>query len=358
MTYTKTEKRLVLAASCLAIFINPLAGTMLNLALGEIQAEFLCSEHQLAWVSSVYFIVSVMFLLPSAKLADIYGKKLVFLSGTVIAMAGGILSMFAQSIEMLYLFRGITGIGMACISSTSISMISDVYQFHERGLALAFNTACVYIGASIGPTLGGVLTEFTGWRSIFLVLIPFLALSFVCMFSFGYNIKSTPGKSFDALGSVVYGISMAVFMFGIISLPQMYGFAMIVCGAVGLAGFVAVEGRTENPLVRFSIFRNQRFSRSMLALFLNYTASSGITFLMSRYLQEIGALTPTHLQDFYQKILDDGCKTNTVIHYHAVLGARWIFLTNGSSTYIFKRQGKRFVPCPAMPSYNEMLCLQ
>ena len=126
--YTVSEKHPVLAASCLAIFVNPLAGTMLNLALSAIQKDFLCSEHQLGWVASIYFIVSVMFLLPSAKLADIFGKKRVFLSGAVIALVGVVLCIFSQNIVMLYVFRGITGIGMAAISSTSVSMISDVYE--------------------------------------------------------------------------------------------------------------------------------------------------------------------------------------------------------------------------------------
>ena len=102
--YTVSEKHTVLAASCLAIFVNPLAGTMLNLALSAIQADFGCSEHQLGWVASIYFIVSVVFLLPSAKLADIYGKKVVFLSGSVIGLTGAILSIFSQDIYMLYFF--------------------------------------------------------------------------------------------------------------------------------------------------------------------------------------------------------------------------------------------------------------
>lgn len=293
MMFTKTEKRTVLAASCLAIFVNPLAGSMLNLALSAIQLDFQCSEHQLGWVASIYFIVSVMFLLPMAKAADIYGKKTVFLCGAVIALTGIILSIYSPNIVMLYVFRGVTGVGMAAISSTSVSMISDVYEHHERGLALAVNTACVYVGASIGPTLGGVVTEYLGWRYIFIILIPFLVGAFICMFRFGHNITSTPGKRFDLKGSVIYGTGIMTLMFGIISLPELYAFGMMVAGTAILAGFIFFEGREDNPIVRFSIFRNTRFSRSMLALLMNYTASYGITFFMSRYLQGIGALSPT-----------------------------------------------------------------
>ena len=291
--YTVSEKHTVLAASCLAIFVNPLAGTMLNLALSAIQKDFLCSEHQLGWVASIYFIVSVMFLLPSAKLADIFGKRRVFLSGAVIAVIGVILSIFSQNIVMLYVFRGITGIGMAAISSTSVSMISDVYEPFERGPALALNTACVYIGAAIGPTLGGVVTEYLGWRAIFVILIPFLLGSFFFMFRFPYNIMSTPGQHFDLIGSVVYGTGILVFMFGLISLPETYAIVMMVIGSLTIICFIFYEIKDSNPLVKLSIFRNTRFSRSMLALLLNYSASYCVAFFMSRYLQEVGALTPT-----------------------------------------------------------------
>ncbi len=291
--FTKAEKHTVLAASCLAIFVNPLAGTMLNLALSAIQADFGCSEHQLGWVASIYFIVSVMFILPAAKIADIYGKKVVFLTGAVIAAAGVILSMSSPNIHFLYFFRGVTGIGMAAISSTSVSMISDVYGPHERGLALAINTACVYVGSSIGPTLGGVITEFAGWRYIFLILVPFLVLAFICMIRFSHNIKSTPDSHFDLKGTIVYGTGVAVLMFGVISLPAVYGIAMIIAGTAVLVGFLFLETKESNPIMRLGLFRNTRFSRSILALFLNYAASYGVTFFMSRYLQEIGALSPT-----------------------------------------------------------------
>ena len=291
--FTKAEKHTVLAASCLAIFVNPLAGSMLNLALSAIQADFGCSEHQLGWVASIYFIVSVICLLPAAKIADIFGKKIVFLTGAVIAFAGVVLSMTATDIYTLYVYRGVTGVGMAAISATSVSMISDVYEPHERGLALAINTACVYVGASIGPTLGGVLTEFAGWRNIFLILVPFLVLAFIAMFRFKHNIKSTPDSHFDFIGTAVYAVGIGVLMFGIISLPAVHGIAMIIGGTAVLIGFIFIEAKETNPIMRLDLFKNTRFYRSMLALFLNYAASYGVTFFMSRYLQEIGALSPT-----------------------------------------------------------------
>lgn len=291
--YSVAERRTVLIAACMAIFVNPLAGTMLNLALNDIGADLQCSAHELGWIASIFFIVSVVAMVPAARLADIYGKRRVFLAGTLVTVVGLLLSMTAQNIYMLYVFRGMTGIGTACISSTSVSMIVDVYPRDQRGAALAWNTACVYTGASLGPSLGGVITDLFGWRIIFLVVVPFVLLGALMMFRFPYNIANTKGEPFDAKGSVVYGLSILFVMFGIISLPELYGIAMIVAGFIILAFFVLTERRTEYPIMHLELFRNSRFTRSLTALFLNYAASYCIAFFFSLYLQNIGEMTST-----------------------------------------------------------------
>ena len=99
--YSKKDQRVVLAASCIAIFVNPLIGSMLYLALGDIGQDFNCSEHNLSWISSIYFLVSVMFLLPCTKLADIYGKKKTFIIGVLIGIVGLVLSSISVNIYLV-----------------------------------------------------------------------------------------------------------------------------------------------------------------------------------------------------------------------------------------------------------------
>ncbi len=293
MGYTTREKRLVLAASCLAIFVNPLIGTMLNLALPSIGEELGASAHQQGWITSVYFIVSVMFLMPAARLADIYGKKRVFMIGASVAIVSLLLCAAAPNLVSLYILRGLSGISIACISSTSVSMISDVYELRERGAALGINTMCVYLGTSLGPTLGGFVTDTLTWRAIFLFIVPFMAGALVCMSRFGCNIRSTPDEPFALPSAVIYGIAIALTMFGLISLPEIYGFVMMAAGFVAIVLFICRERGVQRPIIDVNMFRNSRFSRSMLALFLNYAAVYCITFFLSLYLQSIGAMTAT-----------------------------------------------------------------
>ena len=291
--FTKAEKHAVLAAACTAIFINPLVGSMLNLALTSIGDDLGCSTHQLGWLTSVYFIASVMAMMPAAKLSDIYGKKRIFMLGIVIAVAGLILSSTSRDIYSLYFFRAFTGFGTAMISCNSVSMISDVYRRHERGMALSLNTACVYIGGSIGPTLGGVITEFLGWRALFIVMIPLLVVSLFFISRFKHNIKSSPDSKFDSMGAAVYMTGVLVTMLGVLSLPETYSFALIGAGVAIMIGFFLIERRAERPLMKLALFRNSRFSRSLTALFLNYASSWSVSFFLSLYFQSIGAMTPS-----------------------------------------------------------------
>ena len=307
--FSKAEKHTVLAAACTAIFINPLVGSMLNLALTSIGDDLGCSTHQLGWLTSVYFMASVMAMMPAAKLSDIYGKKRIFVLGILIAVGGLLLSSTASDIYMLYLYRALTGFGTAMISCNSVSMISDVYRRNERGMALSINTACVYIGGSLGPTLGGVITEFLGWRALFLVMIPLLVLSLLFIARFKHNIKSSPDSKFDSMGAAVYMTGVLVTMLGLLSLPEMYSFVLIGIGVSVMVGFILIERKAERPLMDLKLFRNLRFSKSLTALFLNYASSWSVSFFLSLYFQSIGAMTPSEaglvlmIQPLFQVIL-------------------------------------------------------
>ena len=307
--FSKAEKHTVLAAACTAIFINPLVGSMLNLALTAIGDDLGCSTYQLGWLTSIYFMASVMAMMPAAKLSDIYGKKRIFMLGILIAVGGLILSSTARDIYMLYVYRALTGFGTAMISCNSVSMISDVYRRHERGMALSINTACVYIGGSLGPTLGGVITEFLGWRALFIVMIPLLVISLFFIARFKHNIKSSPDSKFDSMGAAVYMTGVLVTMLGILSLPEMYAFALIGIGVSIMVGFILIERKAERPLMDLRLFRNLRFSKSLTALFLNYASSWSVSFFLSLYFQSIGAMTPSEaglvlmIQPLFQVIL-------------------------------------------------------
>jgi MFS family permease len=191
-------------------------------------------------------------------------------------------------------FRVVQGIGAAMIFGTSTAIVTSVFAPGERGRALGITTAAIYLGLSLGPTVGGALTQHFGWRSIFFVSVPLGVLDVaLIIWRLRGEWAEAKGERFDAAGSALFGVSLAALMYGFSRLPAAAGAWFIVGGTLGIAGFASWESRTANPLVDMDLLRTNRvFAFSNLAALINYSASFAVTFLMSLYLQYVKALTP------------------------------------------------------------------
>ena len=200
--YTEAERRIVILACCLSGFIAPLLSTMMNLSLVSIGNEFSVGSHQLAYVNTAFLLSSVVFMVPMSKAADIFGKKRVFLTGLVMILAASVAAMFSPSFGWLIACRVVMGAGAASLSSTSISLITDVFPGNRRGGAIGFQTMCVYIGLAAGPPVGGAMNDLFGWHSLFLLIVPLAVMSFVAMTMFRHEISPDAGTRFDASGSM------------------------------------------------------------------------------------------------------------------------------------------------------------
>ncbi|MCL2786457.1 MAG: MFS transporter, partial [Methanomassiliicoccaceae archaeon] len=288
--FSSREKRIVLIACCIGAFMAPLTTTMINLAVPTIAGEFHISAHTQGWLVMAYFLSSVAFMVPMSRLSDLYGKKMMFIIGVIIVLFSSLMSAYSSSFEILLAWRLVTGLGTACISSTSISMIAQVYPKASRGLPLALNTMCIYIGASMGPALGGVITEMFGWRYMFLSLIPFSVSALLVIFFFKKDFKTSEGEPFDLKGSLLYGIGIVALMYGVLTVPSMLSAAFIAAGVVILIIFFGFETKDEYPVLMVGLFKGKIFRRSTLAAFLNYGSSYAVIYTMSLYLQNVGGM--------------------------------------------------------------------
>jgi len=284
----------VLATMTLGGLLTPLMGSSITVALPTIGKEFELNAVALSWVAASYLLSASMFLVPFGRIADIYGRKRIFKYGTLLYTIGSLLSALSHSVGALITYRVIQGIGGSMIFGTSVAIITSVFPSGERGKAIGINTSAVYLGLSIGPFLGGFMTEYFGWRSLFLLNF-FIGIVIIILYSIALKGEwaESKGEKIDFIGSGIYGISLVLLMYGFSRLPSTVGFSSITGGIIGLLFFFRLESRIPNPVINITLFKtNHLFTYSNIAAFINYAATSATGFLMSLYLQYIKGFSP------------------------------------------------------------------
>jgi EmrB/QacA subfamily drug resistance transporter len=289
-----TTKGVVLLVTTIASFIFPFALSAVNIALPTIGKELSMDAVMLGWIATAYLLSSAALFVPFGRIADIYGRKKIFICGMGIVTLMSLFSGMANSATMLISCRIFQGIGGAMVVGTTAALLITVFPANERGKVLGINVAATYMGLSLGPVLGGVLTQHLGWRSIFfLSALLGLAVIGVVLWKLKGEWAGAKGERFDFAGSVIYILGLVALVYGFTLLPEMSGVWLIVGGIIGLSAFIRWEMRTKSPVLDISLFRNSKtFTLSNLAALINYSATWAVSFLISLYLQYLKGFNP------------------------------------------------------------------
>ena len=290
----QTLKTAVLLVVALSVFMLPFMLSSVNIVLPAIQAEFSVDAVVLTWIATAYLLASGVMLLPAGKMGDMYGRKRIFTLGIVIFTVSSISTALAPSIVWIIVSRVFQGVGAAMSMATSMAIISDVFPISERGKALGITVACVYIGLSVGPFVGGWLTALFGWRSVFLVNVPIGLLAiYLSIVKIRKEWADAESKSFDIVGSLLYGGSLICIMYGLTSLPNISGFGLLSAGLIVFVMFIYHVLNTRFPIINVRLFYDNRaFTFSSIAALISYSATFAIAFLLSLYFQYIKGMTP------------------------------------------------------------------
>ncbi len=287
-------RRCALVIATLTSFLPPFMASSINIALPAIGEEFSMDAILLSWIATSYLLSAAVFMVPFGKVADIYGMKKVFFIGLFIFTASSLVAFFAPSSMVLIGSRVLQGFGSAMIFGTGTAILVSVFPLQERGRILGINAASVYLGLSLGPFLGGLLTEYFGWRSLFLINVPLglipLALG---LWKLKGEWAGARGDRFDMIGSAIYSLMLVAVMFGFSLLPAWEGAALVLAGAATLILLIRWESGVSCPVLDVSLFKKNRvYAYSNLAALISYSATFAITFLLSLYLQYIKGLAP------------------------------------------------------------------
>ena len=291
---SSTDKGIVLFIAALAGFLTPFDGSAVNIALPVMAAEFHLDAITLSWITTAYLLTSAVFLVPFGRIADIYGRKRIFLYGIAIFTGASLVMTMVSFPEMLIAIRLIQGFGGAMIFGTALAILSSVFSPGERGRALGIYIMAVYLGLTMGPFLGGILTGYLGWRSIFLVNVPLGILAcLLILWRLRGEWAECQGERFDLKGSVLYACSLVAVMLGLSTVPDLKGVLLLSVGIVIGVIFVLYELRVPLPVLDLSLFtKNSVFAFSNLAALISYCATYAVTFLLSLDLQLTRGFSP------------------------------------------------------------------
>jgi EmrB/QacA subfamily drug resistance transporter len=290
----QSTKNAVFLVAVMASFLTPFMASSINVALPNIQKDFHVDTMMLTWVPTSFLLSCSIFLLPLGKLADLVGRKLVFVIGISIFTVSSLSCALSPNIWMFLGSRVFQGLGTSMIFGTSMAMLATVYPPGERGKVIGINVAVVYVALSSGPFIGGILTEYFSWRGLFGAVIPLgLATVFVSFRRLNWVWRYTGEEKFDFLGSFLYGLSTLSIMMGLSTLPALKGAVLLISGCLLFYVFGKYELKLRSPVINLELFRtNRAFALSGLAALINYSATFAVTFLLSLFLQYIKGLSP------------------------------------------------------------------
>src|SRR5215208_6354582 len=282
-----------LGAMCFALFMVMLDNTVVNVALPSIQRELDAKISALEWTINGYTLTFAVLIATVGRLGDIFGRRLMFLSGVIIFAITSATAGIAQDPAMLIGSRAIQGIGAALMMPATLSIITHTFPAAERGRAIGIWAGVSALALSIGPVVGGALTEYVSWRAIFFLNLPVaVGAVAVTLFAAHESRDESTRHSIDWPGVVALTASLTAIVLALIE-GNSWGWgspeilALLVGGALGLAAFVAIELRVKAPMVEFALFRTRQFIGSNLVAFIITFAMMGTFFFMAIYMQDI-----------------------------------------------------------------------
>lgn len=281
----------VLAAAALGSFVAAVMGTSVNVAMPSLVSTTGAPFALVQWVVLAYLLTTAAMLPIVGRLADMWGKRAIFVAGFGIFALGSLATGLAPSVGALIAFRLVHGLGSAVLTGVGLAIVTDVFPSEERGRAIGINGAVLSSGIVLGPTLGGFLVEF-GWRWVFLAGLPFALAGALVAWRYVPAYLRGPPQRFDLAGAATMTAALASVSLAL-TLGQGRGFgdglvlALFATGALLAAAFTWVERRGDHPIVDLSLFRDPRLTIGLVAGLGVFVSIAGTIFVMPFYLEGV-----------------------------------------------------------------------
>ena len=287
-----------LGAVSLGLFMIMLDNTVVNVALPSIERDLGMSLSQLEWVVTGYALTFAAFMLTGGKLADLLGRRLVFVAGLAVFTAASLACGLAGGADMLIGARVVQGIGAAMMNPATLSIITATFPPRQRGTAIGIWAGVSALALAIGPLVGGLLSEHVDWSWIFFVNVPVgvIAIVAACLYVDESRDTSRDQRP-DVPGLVTAAVGLFALTYALIeAINHGWGSTRILgafaLAAVSLVAFVVLELRQRRPMLDLTLFRDSTFSGANVSMLLVALAMFGVFFYVSLYVQQILGYSP------------------------------------------------------------------
>ena len=269
-----------------------LDNTVVNVALPSIQRDLGADLSELEWIVTGYALTFASLMLVGGKVADAYGRRLIFVTGIVVFTVASLLCGLAASSEMLIGARVLQGAGAALMNPATLSIIAATFPPRERGTAIGIWAGTSAMALAIGPLVGGLITEHLDWSWIFFVNVPVGILGIVASFMFIDESRDETHSTLDLPGLATSALGLFALTYGLIE-ANTYGWSSsrivgaFLVSAISLASFVVIERRRREPMLPLELFKSGTYTGSNLVVLLVALAMFGVFFFVSLYMQNV-----------------------------------------------------------------------
>ncbi|MEA4981885.1 MAG: MFS transporter [Paludibacter sp.] len=283
------NKNFLLIVAMASHFFNPFMGAAVNVALKKIGSDFSMSAVGLSWVTMSYLLASAVFLVPFGRLGDTRGRTKMFLFGNIFFAVATLLCAFATNAAMLIAMRFLQGIAAAMMTGTTMALVISAFPAHQRGKVIGLNVSSVYVGSSLAPMIGGLITDTLSWRALFVInAVTSALIVLMILWKLRHEWSEPVREKFDFIGTIIYMLAVSMLMYGFSNLPETSAILLTLGGLTGLYIFAKVELKIASPVLNIRLFTGNRiFALANLSALINYAATFAISFMLSLYLQYV-----------------------------------------------------------------------